>query len=134
MKNKGRVAFVTLIVFFALFTCLLGSCSSATDSPLKADLKRMLGNSFSEVIRDLHMKDLYIIERKPEVYQAVKGINDQREEIYLYVRSSEAVRTLQGGVAKPSSFFKKTVAGIAYKQGRRWVSVGTGHFRRPAQR
>jgi len=116
------------IVLFILVLWLATACSSAKENSMEAALERMLGNSFKEVIRDLEMKDLNIVEKSPEIYQAVRGINLEREEIYLYTRSFDAVNTLRTGVAKPKSFYNKSVAGIAYRKNDHWIKVGTGHF------
>lgn len=123
-----------LITLICCIMFLVGCGQSKEAEGLEGDLQRMLGNSFEEVIRDLHMKYLVIVEREPEVYQAIRGVNEKQEEIYLYCRSVDSVRTLRGGVAKPESFYSKAVSGIAYKQGRYWIEVGTGHFRRPENR
>ena len=120
-----KFKYLIVLLVFGLVGC---TSHRPEDEPLRRDLERMLGNTFEEVIRDLHMRDLFIIESSPEIYRAVRGKNKKNELIYLYVKSSNAVNSLEHGVAKPSSFYDKTVAGIRQKKGGHWVDVGTGHF------
>lgn len=120
-----KALFAALLLLLSLTAC----GGDDPDAVLVEALESMVGRSFKEVSKDLGLRHRNILEKAPGDYRGLSAQNKLGETVHLFASFRDTEKSYTRHMLRPKDFDRKKVIGIRLKKGRRWIEVGSGHFR-----